>query len=60
MTDLTINKILLSLCGSQDIVDRWWQSPNVSLDSKTPAVMIEIDRVRVETYIFNKSDGGEY
>lgn len=60
MEEATLNRVLLSLAGSQEIVDQWWISPNLAFDGKTPVLMFSEDRERVETYIFNKSDGGEH
>jgi hypothetical protein len=60
MNDAMFNRILLSLAGSQEIVDQWWLSPNLAFEGKTPAMMLTSDRERVETYIFNQSDGGEH
>jgi len=31
-----LNKMLMAMLGSQDFVDRWWQSQNVAFDMKTP------------------------
>ena len=55
-----LNRVLLSLAGSQETVDLWWQSRNIAFDMMTPAAALLCDRERVEAYIFNKSDGGEY
>jgi hypothetical protein len=31
-----LNKMLLSLLGSQEFVDRWWEGQNLAFDLKTP------------------------
>jgi hypothetical protein len=31
-----LNKMLMALLGSQEFVDRWWQSPNYAFEMKTP------------------------
>jgi hypothetical protein len=36
MEKIQLNKILFALLGSQELVNRWWESPNKAFDMKTP------------------------
>lgn len=47
-----INKILLSLLGSDQLVKAWWKSPNYAFDLKTPEILWqEGDQRKVVDYI---------
>lgn len=33
---VTLNRILLSLVGREELVEEWWVSPNKAFEQKTP------------------------
>jgi hypothetical protein len=37
------NQILKAVIGSDELVDRWWVSPNLAFDSKTPQEVWDTD-----------------
>ena len=51
-----INACLLSLLGSTQFVDQWWESQNMAFGMLTPAEMWIKDREKVKTYILNQFD----
>jgi hypothetical protein len=52
-----LNTVLLSLLGSDDLVERWWNSPNRAFSWMTPAEMYETDRHIVIKYILDQTNG---
>lgn len=46
------NKVLMSLLGSEELVDRWWQSPNVAMAMRTPSELWSKDELSRE-FVFN-------
>ena len=52
-----INIILLSLLGRQELVDKWWCSPNKRWEMKTPEEVFELDPRSVVSYIAGQLNG---
>lgn len=46
-----LNKILLSIFGSYDLVDAWWRSPLPSLDFQKPQDLWGTDPNRVINHV---------
>jgi hypothetical protein len=44
----TANLMLISMLGSNDLVDKWWRSPNKAFDNKCP---VEVDDQDVIKYL---------
>jgi hypothetical protein len=38
---LAINKILKSMLGTEELISRWWKSPNYAFNLKTPGEVWE-------------------
>ncbi len=55
-----LNDILYRLLGSEDLVSRWWHSPNKFWDNQTPYHVWTQDPVQVERYIMGFALGGDY
>lgn len=50
----TLNKYLLSLLGSEALIEQWWTSPNLSFSNLSPIDMYELHeegKVAVAQYI---------
>ena len=45
------NSILLGIAGSQDLVDKWWESPNKAFNMLTPQDQTLEDWRKVEYYL---------
>jgi hypothetical protein len=45
----TMNEILLSLLGSQELVERWWATPNKAFDGEIPDDLLHTPR-KIEVY----------
>jgi hypothetical protein len=52
-----LNNILLSLCGSEEVVEKWWGGGNHAFDGETPKEMLDKDRDRVIGYVIRQTDG---
>ena len=55
----TLNRILYSLLGRSDLVDRWWHSSNKGFDGKAPNEVYwsgEQGRQDVAAYILKHTD----
>lgn len=46
-----LNEVLLALVGSQELVDRWWDSPNKNWDGLTPEAAYLLNPREVVAYI---------
>lgn len=58
-----IDRMLLSIFGSMDVVVTWWNSPNVQFEFRTPRDIFisgEKGQLRVLTYVANNTrfEGG--
>jgi hypothetical protein len=51
------NRILYSLLGSQELVQKWWASPNKAFDEMTPYEMLDRDKDRVKNYLLAQLSG---
>ena len=51
------NRILYSLLGSQELVQKWWSSPNRAFDEMTPNEMLNRDKDRVKNYLLGQLSG---
>jgi hypothetical protein len=52
-----LNTILFSLLGSNDLVRRWWESPNKAFDNLTPVEAYKTDKKLVINYILAQNNG---
>jgi len=59
MSDLKkrLNIILLSLLGSNELVDKWWLSPNKHWNMRTPDEVLADDSKSVINYIAGQLNG---
>lgn len=46
-----LNIILFAMLGSDDLVNRWWESPNLAFENKTPNQMYDEDEQQVIDYV---------
>jgi hypothetical protein len=51
MTKVELNDTLFQLLGSEELVSRWWHTPNKFWDGDTPYQVWTKDPVQVERYI---------
>lgn len=49
----TCDRLLASMLGSWDLVEKWWNSPNKAFDGKHPIEVFETDRKEVVNYLFH-------
>ncbi len=54
------NRILHALLGSQELVQKWWASPNKAFDEMTPYEMLDRDKDRVKNYLLAQLSGEYY
>lgn len=54
-TKQKLNAILMGLLGSEELVERWWTSPNKAFDDKPPC---EADMSKVIDYLYAHGYGG--
>ena len=50
----TANLMLISMLGSNDLVDKWWISPNKAFDNKCP---VDVDNQDVMKYLMSHCFG---
>ena len=48
-----LNIMLFTLLGSDDLVNRWWESPNLAFENKTPDQVYEEDEQQVIDYVLS-------
>jgi hypothetical protein len=48
-----LNIALFAMLGSDNLVKRWWESPNRAFEDKTPNQMCEEDEQRVIDYVLD-------
>jgi hypothetical protein len=46
-----LNIMLFTLLGSDDLVNRWWESPNLAFENKTPNQVYEENQRQVIDYV---------
>jgi hypothetical protein len=51
------NRILYALLGSEELVQKWWESPNKAFDEMTPNEMLNRDKTRVKNYLLAQLSG---
>jgi hypothetical protein len=51
------NRILHALLGSNELVQKWWESPNKAFDDMTPSEMLDRDKDRVKNYLLAQLNG---
>jgi hypothetical protein len=51
------NRILYALLGSEELVQKWWESPNRAFDEMTPNEMWNRDKDRVKKYLLAQLSG---
>ena len=47
--------LLLSLLGSNELAEEWWESPNKGFDGQKP---IDVDLIEVRKYLLGHAFGG--
>ena len=57
---LKLNKMLFGLLGSEELVSKWWNSPNKAFDLKTPNELWATDdgKKQVIEYIYQQFEPG--
>jgi len=45
--------MLFTMLGSDDLVNRWWENPNLAFENKTPNQMCEEDEQQVIDYVLS-------
>jgi hypothetical protein len=53
-TETRLNRMLMSLLGSDELVQRWWTSPNRAFDYQTPKQVFDTNPNRVVQYILDQ------
>ncbi len=48
-----LNIMLFAMLGSDDLVNKWWESPNLAFENKTPNQMYEEDEQQVIDYVLS-------
>jgi len=48
-----LNIMLFTMLGSDDLVNRWWESPNLAFENKTPDQVYEEDEQQVIDYVLS-------
>jgi len=51
------DRILYSLLGSNELVQKWWSSSNKAFDEMTPIEMWDRDEARVKKYLLAQLSG---
>jgi len=51
------NRILYALLGSNELVQKWWASPNKAFDDISPIEMWDRDKDRVKKYLLAQLSG---
>ncbi len=53
MSKVELNALLAELLGSEDLISRWWHSPNRHWDNRTPYDVWREQPKAVENYILS-------
>jgi hypothetical protein len=48
-----LNIMLFAMLGSDDLVNKWWESPNLAFENKTPDQVYEEDEQQVIDYVLS-------
>lgn len=51
MTKMELNDLLFTLLGSDDLVSRWWHTPNMNWGGRTPYSVWTREPLAVQNYI---------
>ena len=51
------NRILYSLLGSDELVQKWWSSPNKAFGDITPIEMLSRDETMIKNYLLAQLSG---
>lgn len=51
-----INRMLLAMLGSDDLVEKWWNSPNLYFEGITPNEVYAENPELVRNYVFSYYD----
>lgn len=54
----TCDRLLASMLGSWELVDKWWDSPNKAFDGKHPIDVFTTDSKLVINYLFHHAYAG--
>ncbi len=46
-----VNICLFAMLGSDELVKKWWTSPNLAFENKTPAEVFEVNQKDVIDYV---------
>ena len=57
MENSRLNRLLLVLVGTEELVDLWWESPNKAFDGNTPKEMLAKQPETVVQYIVGQFNG---
>jgi len=49
---ITLNRILLALLGSEELVYLWWRSPNKAFNNESPYITYILNPDKVKQYIY--------
>ena len=49
-----LDKLLAALLGDEDLVDKWWNSPNLAFKAQTPEELIQVHPQIVVNYILKQ------
>ena len=52
-TKRKLNVCLFAMLGNDDLVNRWWESPNLAFENKTPNEMYEENEQQVIDYVLS-------
>jgi hypothetical protein len=55
-----LNALLYRLLGSEELVSRWWHTPNKFWEGDTPYQVWTQDPLAVERYVMGFAMGGDY
>jgi hypothetical protein len=52
-----LDKILMGMLGTEDLITKWWNGPNRNWHGQTPAQVYETDPESVVAYIYSCAYG---
>ena len=52
-TKRKLNVCLFAMLGNDDLVNRWWESPNLAFENKTPNEVYEKNEQQVIDYVLS-------
>jgi hypothetical protein len=53
-TEARLNRMLMGLLGSEELVQRWWTIPNRAFDYQTPRQVFDTIPDRVAQYVLDQ------